>query len=287
MDEAMTSNRNPAWTKDEDDIVRAMYGSAPIWEWIHLLARRTVQGTRVHANRALGLINEFGGGTFKRGGGTRQYDVDDAYFSNPSPDSNYWAGFIAADGSVGTGRARHELSISCKLLDRHHLSILRNAVSPDKPVREYLNTEFPYCKFVVNSKQIISDLHVIYNIGHQKSLTLSPPNLTDHDSVLSFIVGYIDGDGSITKGGQTIRMVGTESFLLWVKSFMDESYPVRWGFGSGVQRNSRSPLTLEYCFGAGRAGGILDCISRYRLPVLDRKWDRIRCRTERDMLLPH
>src|SRR5690606_21840516 len=54
------------------------------------------------------------------------------------------------------------------------------------------------CILEINSAHTIyEDLLLIWNITQNKSLTLVPPNIYDKNHILPYIIGYIDGDGSI------------------------------------------------------------------------------------------
>lgn len=78
--------------------------------------------------------------------------------------------------------------------------------------------------FRVFSKQIVDDLKHHFNITPAKSYTLQPPNLHDLELIDSYIIGLIDGDGSI--GFQRVKnrrnsfyifLVGTPEVLSFVK----------------------------------------------------------------------
>jgi hypothetical protein len=73
----------------------------------------------------------------------------------------------------------------------------------------------------LNHAQLLaSDLSINYKVTPNKSLHLEPPPLSD-DLALSFIVGYIDGDGwiiKLTEKSFALGILGTYSMLEWVRS---------------------------------------------------------------------
>lgn len=83
--------------------------------------------------------------------------------------------------------------------------------------------------FRVYSKQIVNDLKHHFNITPAKSYTLQPPNLIELELIDSYIIGLIDGDGSI--GFQHVKnkrdrfyisLVGTPEVLSFVKQRFEQ-----------------------------------------------------------------
>lgn|SRR3990167_3933137 len=278
--------RKDSWSESEKNIIREHYGKEPIVDWLHLLPGKSWDATKVRAYRIgmkKGCI-----GNVKNRGDTRIYEIDDNFFSVPMPLSAYWAGFIAADGSIGDGYNRTCLSIALSWKDVGHLQKFRDVICPDKPIKKYLQNGNTIAKFVVNSSMIINNLSEIYNIVHGKSLTLLPPNITDEKLKWSYVAGYIDGDGSIRNGRDKkdgIRITGTLQISEWVMEMLDIQFPKRWGTPSIPRQDKRcmargTKNVYSYSFGAGRAIGILDCIQKYDLPILERKWGNLNAKWE-------
>lgn len=156
----------------------------------------------------------------------KKYTYDENYFSIPNINNTYWAGFWAADGCVSQDYCEI-LTLSNK--DREHLEKLRNDIKLSKEIREFSredkNAIREYCSLTVYSKQWKQDLNKNYNITPKKTLTLQPPNLTDNHLIDAFIVGYIDGDGSIglDKNNKIyLQIVGTKKVLEWMKNRFSE-----------------------------------------------------------------
>lgn len=264
--------RRDRWMESELQIIRDNYGRERIQAWQHLLPSRTRDAIEFRAIK-IGCTSTV------TAWGPTYFDVIHDYFSVPTPQNCYWAGFIAADGSIETTYANANLKVSLSTLDKSHLEKLRDVLAPRKKIMDYCYEKQlgrSTSVFNVNSKRIVDDLARHFLIGPRKSLTLEAPTLNDISLKESFMVGYIDGDGTITKKGDMIRVVGTSNFLAWIKTHMDQYYPGRGGRVAGLRYNRRSPKIYDYGFGAGRAIGLLDTIARYNLPILARKWSRLR-----------
>jgi hypothetical protein len=166
----------------------------------------------------------------KSGSLKKKYSYNEDYFSKLTLESCYWAGFIAADGCLF--EPRKSLSISLAIKDKQHLIKFKEAIEFTGKVKESYTTcngkKFKICTLrIYNCGNIWKDLINIFNITPKKSLTLVPPNLNINSLIEAFIIGYIDGDGSI--GEQRLssnlndtlyfNVIGTNNLLSWIKSY--------------------------------------------------------------------
>jgi hypothetical protein len=142
-----------------------------------------------------------------------------------SPESLYWMGFIMADGYIEEKR----ISITLSDVDIIHLRKLKTFLGTTNTVyhrRKYQeNAKGKTCSLVLCDSETVPKLKEQYAVGSRK--TYNPPTLpamTD-DQFLSFLCGYIDGDGCIskqsdgiyTKKDGTISKYKRNDFLLQVK----------------------------------------------------------------------
>lgn len=122
------------------------------------------------------------------------------------------------------------------------------------------------------------DLKDIYNIINKKSLTLEPPNIKDEDIIKAFIIGYIDGDGTICFIGKNkylkIGIVGTKSFLTWIKSYFDKWIP-NTKAKKQIGPNTYSPNIYEYVVYGKRAKELILLLKSVEVDKMKRKWDKI------------
>jgi len=207
----------------------------------------------------------------------RMYTRNDNAFSNITLEACYWAGFIAADGCLYNKR---ELRVCLSNADKGHLEKLRNFIGYTGPLAQSKITTNLY--LVVSSSQIYSDLNKNFNITPRKSLTLLPPIGLTYKQSLAYIIGYIDGDGSIGYNSYTykngtkykflrLRIIGTPMTLNWINLiFKKRAIPIQHCKSkiSIISFNDRNLLIKL-------KGFILD----NSLPVLSRKWDKVKFST--------
>jgi hypothetical protein len=161
---------------------------------------RVAQSTVHRALKPLGILQRF-----------NKYSLNHNFFSNDSPESFYWAGFIAADGCVSDKCA---FSIGLSPRDKAHVEKFKRAISFKGP----LGINKSQARVNFTSKRICDDLGR-FNIVPRKSLIYSIPRFVlDHRFVNHFIRGYVDGDGSI---GLYPKESGTKAFIFSVVGTTD------------------------------------------------------------------
>jgi len=192
----------------------------------------------------------------------RKYSIDEEYFKIPNIENSYWAGFIAADGCVTGGY----LKIMLQLPDIIILERFKTAIKYDGPI--YIDKKRNRCSLEIHKKSIISDLYNIWSITERKSLTFKPPaqNLND-ECFISFVVGIIDGDGSIyfeKNSYLRISLLGTKDLLEWIKN--------RLQINSSLQKTGNI-YKLRY---SGKYANIfISKINNLKHTFLERKWLRV------------
>lgn len=210
---------------------------------------------------------------------SKHYKCDVSFFSKRSLNSAYWAGFIAADGSI----CERDLSlkIGLNIKDINHLIKFKKDLKFDGKIRKYCYKNSYKGNIYLNKsaiieiyeEQIVKDLNNIYSITPRKSLTLKPPkNLTINRS-LAFIAGYLDGDGSIripsNKSGATISFLGTFKMMQWIK----ETLQLLEIYTSNIYiHKSIFSLCLTQRESIAKFKKI---IVAFNLPILQRKWKKL------------
>lgn len=141
------------------------------------------------------------------------------YFSKiDTKEKAYWLGFISADGWInGT-----TLSIQLQWQDKEHLQKFSNAINGNLNILEVnkinnFGTKYHHCRISVRSQNYVDDLKK-YGVVNNKSLILKPPLLSE-EMYPYWIIGLIDGDGSITKNKKKIRisLTSTKEVLNFIK----------------------------------------------------------------------
>lgn len=247
------------WDETSIDIVRELYGKIPVKEIRRLhLPEFTEAAIRCCAKR-ISVTNE---------SNRIKYSHDENFFSTRTPISDYWAGFIAADGCVYSGEST--IGIHLCIDDREHLVRFANdteftGVVDDRPKENSSRVR------IHSAKKWIRDLRSNYNITERKSLNLTFPCL---DNPFPFILGYIDGDGyiGIDNGYLCFSMVGTCAFLSSVKDVFDAQFP-------GTKRlaivGKADANLFRYGIKGVRALKILSYLLSLPVPKLGRKWSKV------------
>ncbi len=258
------------WSKEDIDIIYKYYGKIPFHLFKDKLPNRT---SKAILNKAVKL------GIPRRTvcKSNRKYTYNDHFFSDVTNDKCYWAGFIAADGYIN--KIKNNLVINLSRLDKQHLENLKNSVEYTGRLRDFV-IEQKNGKIsdmsqlqVCGCRNIIKDLNEKYNITTKKSLTLEPPNLKD-DQALAFIIGYIDGDGSICYRSRDnhliIGLVGTFNVLNWIRDTFNSVIPPKKGGSSILKTGNCYKLNIE----GKRAELLYSTLSGIDCPRLNRKWNK-------------
>jgi hypothetical protein len=202
---------------------------------------------------------------------THKYSVKEDFFSIPNLLNCYWAGFLAADGCKPK---KFSVTLALSVKDLTHLERFKFDIGSTYPIKFYSASCFTY----VNRRQIYENLETIFNIVPRKSLIYTYPNLTEKHLVDAFIIGYIDGDGSIffqkgRKKAIVLSICGTLACLSWVRQRFSEILNIgNWG------HLGKSKNIYHLCSSGKYAVSLLDF---YRetypdLPFLERKWSRLK-----------
>lgn len=121
------------------------------------------------------------------------------------------------------------------------------------------------------------DLAKYYNIIPRKSLILQPPNIKNKELIDAFIVGYIDGDGSIGRYKfkkckskiLQISFIGTLEICEWIQNRFSEivGYNISRVYSRGKGKNQ-----YQFMCSGQMAIDIWQHFSSINVPSLERKW---------------
>jgi len=249
--------------------------------------------TRTMSNYSHTLKNKLFKGTFCNScmivkPSTKKYSCNENYFAEKSLQACYWAGFIAADGNIN--KKRNLLQIGLSIIDEIILKSFKDNINFDGVIFKYKSksriiasnnklTDSKECiGMAIVSKQICDDLWNNFKIGPRKSLTHEPPTGLTFEQELAFIIGYIDGDGSIIVLKRNLKypikfnIVGTEIFLNWVSSKIKQLSKLDSKINSHKTQSKAYSLQGSDKF----AYDVLKYLEVIPVPKLNRKWDKIR-----------
>lgn len=187
----------------------------------------------------------------------------------------YWLGFLAADGCNYQREHNASIIINISEKDIEHLNKFKQFCKTDAEIKSYIGYEgfsnqTPMCKITLNSKKISNDL-IDKGILPNKSLILQPPKISK-EFYKPFILGYFDGDGSISKTSQynnySISIQGTKEILTWICEVLNWDAKLE-------KRNTNSKNNSYYirCGGTNKPYQILNQLYTSCETHLDRKFN--------------
>ena len=187
----------------------------------------------------------------------------------------YWLGFLAADGCNYQREHNASIILNIHEKDIEHLEKFKQFCHTDAEIKSYIgydgfSNQTPMCKITLNSKKISNDL-IDKGILPNKSLILQPPHILK-EFYKPFILGYFDGDGSISKTSQynnySISIQGTKEILTWICEVLDWDAKLE-------KRNINSNNNSYYirCGGTNKPYQILNQLYNSCEIHLDRKYN--------------
>lgn len=266
------------YTENEDNKIRELILLGKhSYEMIGEILGRPHQGCRHRANK-LGLKSTYL---------TKKYELNEYFWSIPNLINSYWAGFSSADSSIkkiSEKNYRYNLILSSK--DINHLEQLKKDCGYTGPIKSYeRHTKFPnqniktyYSSALgISSAKWGHDLEDNFNIIPNKVYRLQPPDKLNHYLLLAWLAGYIDGDGTIfaDKDGSRIWIEfasASEHIIKWIREFVNITFNEK--ITNKIDRYFKKPNSNCFHFHVAgiRAAIVIDYLSQFNLPTLDRKW---------------
>lgn len=120
------------------------------------------------------------------------------FFSEYTPQTCYWAGFIAADGNIHN--AKNRLSINISNTDINHLEKFVHQIGYEGIIhhQEATCSHSATCRIDLGGEEIVNDLKNFFGIMPKKTLTISLPENIPYYLWSHYFRGYADGDGCIS-----------------------------------------------------------------------------------------
>lgn len=218
---------------------------------------------------------------------TTTYTLNEFFFDKPNIINAYWAGFIAADGNLHLKENKYKiLQFRLHKQDKCILEKFKEDTKCTYPIANIQNTNHIslVCRITDN---FWNNLNKHWNLTPQKTFTLKPPNITDFEQQLAYIIGLIDGDGSIcicnfknwnkTKIYPRIKFMvcGTYDIINWTASILN-TLTTNYNPFKIEQTTQTKNLYYIRCDKL-RAQELIEKLSQIKIPwKLPRKWDVIK-----------
>lgn len=251
------------WTPEENEILITNYKDKSVEELKALLPNRTWDAIKLHANKA----------NLKRYYNTNRFSKLSILLEETS-ETYYWIGFIMADGHL---TKNNRLCVNLNALDIHHLEKLKKFISCDKELlyQKRSNSYSLHCMDV----DIIQKFKIKFNITNNK--TTEPCDISsikDDNLFLSWLAGFIDGDGCIK------RLQNRPDCNLTIKvhaNWLDNLEYIKQRIVDIFKIDTPSPIVNNagYSRIVISNSKILQALKNrlltYNIPLLSRKWDII------------
>lgn len=183
-----------------------------------------------------------------------------------TPESAYWMGFIMADGYMSGKR----LKIALSEKDAQHLQKFVDFLGHPRPVK----VSRGIAEFSIQEPENVSNIMSIFDINRNKTYEPpdSLPSYSNPDCLPSFLIGFIDGDGTITyQTGRETVVLRTVSHGLWLNYLKCLSEATKFG-----KVTVRSDGYVQLASHKHNDIVKLKQFAKSRnLPILDRKWNRV------------
>lgn len=172
-----------------------------------------------------------------------KYSIDENYFDNIDTNNKaYIMGLLFSDGTVN--RKSNAVALSLQEEDRHILESIQKELMTDKPLgfidykSKNPNHKNQYC-LTLNNKHI-HDTLIAHGVIPNKSLLLEFPTCIEPQFYSKFILGIMDGDGTISKNPKDKRcsFLSTEPFCLSAKEIIEHELNIHCSIMLGTNKNS-------------------------------------------------
>lgn len=205
------------------------------------------------------------------------------YWREPTLINCYMAGLVASDGCIKQGKNGIGFSYQCAIKDESIINLWKKELCYDGAVSVSV-TKSPHSDNLSTLKSIqiscfdknAGYLKHWFNLVPNKTFRLGPTNLQDKNLNLPFLIGVIDGDGSIEyskiRNGMAISFnSASKKFIEWIKEAIDKEFPPISSRTANVSQHSKDKYYRFYLYGV-RAAIVFDYLSKFPVPKLERKW---------------
>ncbi len=205
----------------------------------------------------------------------RKCVIDETYFDNIDTHRKaYYLGLLYADGTVSGTSNRVQISLQER--DKDIIYQLQSDLKCDYKIslieynKKNSNHQNQYCLTISNTR--IHDALIKHGVVPNKSLILEFPNDLNKEFYSSFILGYLDGDGTITKKEKRIKLISTESFCNKIAEIVKNMFGIHCTISYCHHHMDKSTRSLQIA-GGKQVKCFLDWIYSKSDIYLQRKYD--------------
>lgn len=262
------------WTPEEDTRLKEYCANGSLsFREMSVLFNRSLDSVASHASW-LGI-----GSNYVQ---PNLYARNETFWSVPNMINSYYAGIVASDGSVDWERNGWFWALQekdkCYLEEFAKHSKYTGKIGFQEKWGYGKNKSRQNYLHVYGASKWNADLHKNFNIVPIKATRLLPPSLSSDLLRCCFIIGVIDGDGSVcfTSKTETINITSSSRALIeWIRDFTCAHFDFR-----APRSGNRYPRVNEvrdgyYAFAVNglKAIKLFDFLRRIDVPHFVRKWN--------------
>lgn len=271
----MPASLEQQWTSEQDQLIRSLVKEGISTKQMppHIPGRtlRAIE-SRVYL---LGL---------KSGTPRTKHSKDEAFWSTPNPLNSYYAGLLAADGSVCT--EKHTLQWVCHESDRGALQGFVEAARFTGGIRVH-ERQTPLGGGTAHTSVRVAacqrwnaDLARNFGVIPQKAYRLTPPPLPTDLLFACYLIGYTDGDGCISinrhRDGREMPVIcytsASRAILEGIRAFVERHFPFRRSGKETHLASSAEGTYHHYRIYGMQAVKLFEFLRRIDVPKFARKW---------------
>lgn len=170
----------------------------------------------------------------------RAKSCDTNYFSNINTYTKAWLiGFLASDGTIRKDTNGIKIGLSAR--DKEILEKIKIEVGIEREILEYTTSNgFDIVELTWTSQQQKQDLAKYGVVPNKTYVENTLPHFENDNYTLAYILGYFDGDGSISlspQGYLRFRLCCyTEGFLKSIAAFFEKKYGSTYSLSKDANR---------------------------------------------------
>ena len=181
----------------------------------------------------------------------------------------YWIGFLLADGHISEIK---NIQVNINIKDRYFFENIQNHINIK--LRPFYNDNPNVIRYTISDKETITKLSLLFDWKTNK--TKNPPTIPklSHDQLFSLIIGFIDGDGSISKNG---KLMTVKCDLSWKEILEYFSYILTNNIK--IFNKTSDNCSMFFITSPKMIKSIKNKCLLLNLPIMKRKWDRVNINT--------
>ena len=203
------------------------------------------------------------------------YSCDNRFFwAIDTHEKAYWLGFLSADGCV---YGNNMIQISLQQSDREHIVRFKSSIDSNHPIYDGTDKRgVSYSKLNFSNRMMSEDL-LKSGIMPRKTDVLAWPSWLSDELLLSYTLGYYDGDGSVStylkRPQMGIRIVGNPSFIKDMQHYLVRKCGIGY---TKLIPNSKSTRVINFaCGGVSNAVKMWVELYKHSPVFLPRKLERV------------